>query len=390
MSASRSEVLVVNIATGADKQISAALADSGYLVTSITDPDTCLAKIRDEDPVLVFLGLFDNTWNVADLLRQVRALEAELPVVLMANEDTAQEVIPLLEAGATDYLLFPVPDESLITYCVRHSIERRRDNRKRRRGDRDLKRLNKALVESLKVLEMDQQAGFRVQQGMMPDSPYLADGFTLRHLIVPSLILSGDFIDYFELPDGRLLFYIADVSGHGASGAIVTVLLKSLSGRLFGEVEELGTPDAGEVLAWFNRELLACHLEQHVTMFLGLLSKNGRKLQYANAAHFPATILQSKEMTRYLEVGGLPLGIYPTASYDCREVTLPEVFTMVMFSDGVFEILPEQTLKAKEDHLLSLVQCDLGDIDTMADHLGLGEVKEVPDDIAVFTVARAG
>ncbi len=52
--------------------------------------------------------------------------------------------------------------------------------------------------------------------------------------------------------------------------------------------------------------------------------------------------------------------------------------------------MPQQTLKAKEEHLLTLVECDKGDIDTLADHLGLGEVKEVPDDIAVFTVARAG
>ncbi|MEX2327200.1 MAG: hypothetical protein WD558_05680, partial [Pseudomonadales bacterium] len=221
MSASRSEVLVVNNTTGANNQIAVALDDRVYKVTPITGPERCLSTIRDQSPALVFLSLFDDSYDVADLLKQVRALETDLPVVLMANSATVAQVTALLESGATDYLLFPVPDDSLIDYCVTNCIQRRREKRKRKRGDRDLKRLNKALVESLKVLEMDQQAGFRVQQGMMPDSPYLADGFTLRHLIVPSLILSGDFIDYFELPDGRLLFYIADVSGHGASGAIV-------------------------------------------------------------------------------------------------------------------------------------------------------------------------
>jgi sigma-B regulation protein RsbU (phosphoserine phosphatase) len=125
-------------------------------------------------------------------------------------------------------------------------------------------------------------------------------------------------------------------------------------------------------------------------MFLGVLDKGGRELQYANAAHFPATILSNAESTRYLEMGGLPLGIYDTAEYPCRRLALPEAFNMVMFSDGVFEILPQETLRAKEDHLLSLVECEGGDIEILADQLGLGEVKEVPDDIAVFTVARVG
>lgn len=389
MSVGRKQVLVASETTIANNKITESLDDSGFEVSIITTPEACLSKIGDDSPVLVFLSLFSPHIDAQELLEGIRELEAELPVILMADEQSVEQVVPLLGAGATDYLLFPVAHASLVRYTVTRNIERRLETRRRKRSERDLKRLNKALVDSLKVLERDQQAGLRVQQGMMPESPFVLDSLTLSHRIVPSVILSGDFIDYFELPDHRLLFYIADVSGHGTSGAIITVLLKSLSTRLYNEMEELGLANAGEMLGWFNRELLACGLEQHVTMFLGVIGKNGRTLRYANAAHFPAAILSTPESTQYLEMGGLPLGIYDTAGYRSREVVLPESFTLVMFSDGVFEILSEETLRAKEEYLLSLVKCS-GDIEVLADHLGLGEVKEVPDDIAVFTVARAG
>ena len=180
------------------------------------------------------------------------------------------------------------------------------------------------------------------------------------------------------------------MSGHGTSGAIVTVLLKSQSARLCNEFDDLGLKDAGQILGWFNRELVACGMPQHVTMFLGVIDKRGETLEYANAAHFPGTILTSQESTRYLEAGGLPLGIYETAEYPCRRLEMPDFFSMVMFSDGVFEVMPKDPLKLKEKKLLSLVEYAGSDIAVLAEKLGLDEVEDVPDDIAVFTVVKVG
>lgn len=390
MSVGRREVLVLCEVASTAEEVRSSLSGSGFEVIPADTGDDFLSRITKASPDVILLPVSQSTPNPEEFLLKIRERAPDLPVVLLADPDSVDSVVPLLEAGADDFLIWPGSPEKLLFHILSRNVSQRQERKKRRRSERELKKLNRTLVESLKLLEQDQQAGFRVQQGMMPETPFLTDGLKLEHLIVPSLILSGDFIDYFELPDGRLLFYIADVSGHGAPGAIVTVLLKSLSSRLYNEFDELGLVDAGEILGWFNRELLACNLEQHATMFMGLVDASGERLQYANAAQFPASILSGDGDTRYLEMGGLPLGIYPTGNWQCREVALPKTFTMVMFSDGVFEILPEATLKAKEQHLLSLVQSGNGDLDLIADHLGLGEVKDIVDDIAVFTVARAG
>ena len=61
-----------------------------------------------------------------------------------------------------------------------------------------------------------------------------------------------------------------------------------------------------------------------------------------------------------------------------------------MFSDGGFEIMPQQTLKAKEEHLLSVVKYGNRDVEALAGQLGIASARDVPDDIAVFTVAAVG
>jgi serine phosphatase RsbU (regulator of sigma subunit) len=303
--------------------------------------------------------------------------------------DAIKLVQPALMRGADDYLITPILDYALLDHLVMKNIRLGRERNKRLIEAEKLAILNRKLEESLRILEKDQRAGFQVQRGMMPQSPYQVGDVVFTHKIIPSVILSGDFIDYFQFSESRFLFYIADVSGHGASSAFVTVLLKNLSRRLSREYDTLELPDTADILDWFNSELLSSDLEHHVTMFLGIVDTQRQELQYSNAAHFPGTIFSSSKRTEFLEIGGLPLGLYENASYETSILELPQVFTLVMFSDGVFEVMKQQTLKAKEDFLLSLVKSGSSTVAALTEHLGLGAVKDAPDDIALFTIARA-
>ena len=66
------------------------------------------------------------------------------------------------------------------------------------------------------MLKQDQLAGLEVQKSLMPESPLTFADYEISHSVTPSLYLSGDFVGY-EFVLGRyLVFYFADVSGHGA------------------------------------------------------------------------------------------------------------------------------------------------------------------------------
>jgi serine phosphatase RsbU (regulator of sigma subunit) len=390
MGVGKGEVLLFGSDAVIQSEIVDLLQEDGYQIYYADTAEECVARINSGRLDLLLVSLSDLLQSPHSTLANFRRVAPRLPIVLLADEYSAPHLVSALNQGADDYVILPLSDPALLIYVLRQTIGRKREIKRREQNERVLAKTNKTLLESLQVLEQDQQAGFRVQRGMMPDTPLTIDDLIFEHRIVPSLILSGDTIDYFELPDQRLLFYIADVSGHGTAAAIVTVVLKGLFQQLLTDFDKLDIPRTDQILEWLNRELLVVRLEQHVTLFLGLISEDRRNLEYSNAAHFPGTMVFSASGTQYLTLGGLPLGLVPSPGYVRRELDLPKSFTIVMFSDGVFEILPQTGLQAKEKHLISLVNYAQGKVESVAEKLGLKDLADIPDDIALFTVTKVG
>ena len=248
--------------------------------------------------------------------------------------------------------------------------------------------MNAQLSEHLKDLQKDQRAGRHVQMGMLPPTPMEIDGVRLSHTVFPSLFLSGDFIDYFRITDKHFIFYVADVSGHGASSAFVTVLLKNISRRLRREykVKMLNHPEL--ILDWLNQEILEDKLDKHVTLFLGVVNTSRRRLAFANAGHFPCPVLATPDGAEFLEVKGKPLGLFPNPVYESATVDLPESFILGAFSDGVLEVMDGQDLAAKEARLKDAVAGSNGRLRNLCAALHLEDDMEAPDDVACLLVTQ--
>ena len=384
MSDDKYQLLIISGSAKAE-EMKLRLAERDLNAVNIVDYPNALPVIRSALPDLILLTKEPGHSSLS-LINKIHRQFPLVPIVMVATNIAEEAMREHLEAGASDYIYYAGAEKELLAYVVMHNLERR--------INAAVAAASEESILMFRQLERDQRAGFRVQQTMLPDSPTSIRGITFNHQLYPSLIMSGDFIDYFELFDGRVAFYIADVSGHGASSAVITVLLKSLSRRLLDEFRRfLSTAD---ILSWINTELMQWKLEQYVTMFIGIIDKKNDSLEYSNAAHFPGTILCVDQGAKFLKIGGQPLGLYGEPAYQVYHVDLPENYSIVMFSDGVFEILPQKTLEAKEEHLLSMVKCqhlgeDLsGMVDGLVDDLGVLSASAIPDDIAVFTVASSG
>ena len=66
---------------------------------------------------------------------------------------------------------------------------------------------------------------------MLPHNHQRFGDYLFTREVIPSSFLSGDFIDVFKIDARHWGFYLADVSGHGVSSALVTVLLRSFVQR---------------------------------------------------------------------------------------------------------------------------------------------------------------
>ena len=384
MSDDKHQLLIISGSAEAE-EMRLRLVEGGRNAVTIVDYPNALPVIRSTLPDLILLTNEPGHSSLS-LIDKIHRQFPLVTIVMVATNIVEEAMGEHLQAGASDYIYYVGAEKELLAHVVMHNLECRTNAAAAAASEES--------TSMFRRLERDQRSGFRVQQAMLPDSPTSIRGITFNHQLYPSLIMSGDFIDYFELFDGRVAFYIADVSGHGASSAFITVLLKSLSRRLLDEFRRFLS--TAEILGWMNSELMQWKLEQHVTMFFGIIDQENSSLEYSNAAHFPGAILCFDQGANFLEIGGQPLGLYKEPLYQVHHVDLPENYSIVMFSDGVFEILPQRTLEAKEEHLLSVVKCqqlgeDLsGMVDGLVDDLGVLSASAIPDDIAVFTVASSG
>ncbi len=236
-------------------------------------------------------------------------------------------------------------------------------------------------------LKRDQRAGRYIQMGMLPPSPMMIDDYRLQQDMLPSHMLSGDFVDYFAFADGYFAAYVADVSGHGASSAFVTVLLKNFSRRIRREYHPKMLNEPGQILEWLNREILEQHIDKHVAMVLVVADCKRHQFTIVNAGHYPAAILVSNGQARFVENAGKPVGLFPKVSFESYTADIGEEDRLVVFSDGVLEMLDEPTHTEREQKLLD-VAASAEDVREVWRAFGFDEERSGPDDMTCLIVSR--
>lgn len=373
------------------ESLAAYLEDSNFKVLQALNGLQGLQIFESKQPDLVICDLRMPQIDGLELIRRIRQTASETPIIVLSGAGVMSDAVEALRLGAADYLIKPLEDLAVLEHSVRRALDRAYLRVENQRYRDKLEAANRELQASLNLLQEDQNAGRQVQMNMLPVTPWSIEGLEFSHRIIPSLYLSGDFVDYFRVDERRVAFYLADVSGHGASSAFVTVLLKFMTTRLLYESRRNGTlPEfkPSEVLAHINRGLINTKLGKHVTMLGGVIDLEKNCLTYSIGGHLPLPVLFVDGQASYLEGRGLPVGLFDDASYDDRVMELPPSFSLSLFSDGILDVLPGATLKEKEALLPEQVAAAGGTLDGLRQVFGLANLAEMPDDIALLVLSR--
>lgn len=369
------------------------LRDAGFVVLEESDPEVALANLHTtEMPDLILLNLQLSSIDGMHVLQDLHNQFPLLGVIVASAVNTQEDVIQALRLGAKDYLIKPIANVELVVNSVSRVLNLRELERVNLRYHDQLRAANTELRDNLEELERDHIAGRRVQKRMMPTG-LATHGYSIQHRIVPSLYLSGDFVDYGLVNNRFLVFYLADVSGHGASSAFVTIWLKYVVSRmvkeegLFHDVNAFDD-DPNNMLRQVNLELQDTQLGHHLTFFVGVIDTVTRQMRYVVAGHLPLPLLLTEEGAIYLQGKGKPVGIFKDVNWVVNEYSLPEKFSLVCFSDGILETIADVNLQEKEKILLQAIESSDGKLDSICETLAIKRSQDRPDDIAVLTVTR--
>jgi sigma-B regulation protein RsbU (phosphoserine phosphatase) len=396
-------ILLIDDDANVRRSISAFLSDSGFQIIEAATGTEGVSLFQNAKPDLVVCDLKMLDMDGLDVITEVVSKSANIPVIVISAGGEIADAVQALRLGAADYLMKPIKDLEVLEYSVRRGLKQAALIAENLAYSKQLESTNSQLRRSLDLLRMDQQAGRLVQTRLLPDTPLQVGRFSCQHKIIPSLYLSGDFVDYWREEGDQLVFYIADVSGHGASSAFVTVLLKyrvrDITKRHY---KKHGGLSAAAILSKLNIELGQARLQKHVTMFIGIIDLKSNTLSHSAAGHYPMPIIGIKagiktgiktgikaistDSYTLLEEKSFPLGVHNKASYDDAILNIDSGFSINLFSDGVLELIDKKSLDRKEAYLIDLVTKGKGRYREVYNSLGLDSVADAPDDVALLTI----
>jgi sigma-B regulation protein RsbU (phosphoserine phosphatase) len=187
-----------------------------------------------------------------------------------------------------------------------------------------------------RLVNQELETARRIQESFLPQALPYHSGWDIGAFWRPMREVAGDFYDFYPLPDGRLALVIADVSGKGVPAA----LFMALSVTVLRFAMSLGFPP-GELLDRANQAILSDQQSSmFATVFAGYLDLATSGLQYASAGHNPPLLYRARRgACEYLEASGVAMGLFREARYAEKRVEMEEGDVLVLYTDGITEII---------------------------------------------------
>lgn len=109
---STGHILVIDDDQDQIEFIQRTLENSGYQVTSAQDGHTGLRAVFDIRPDIILLDIIMPNMDGFETCRRIREI-TDIPIVMLTNRRSDQDLIDGLEAGADDYIMKPVAPDVL-------------------------------------------------------------------------------------------------------------------------------------------------------------------------------------------------------------------------------------------------------------------------------------
>lgn len=266
------------------------------------------------------------------------------PTIVLADQTQASALAEAWQRGAlAGWIRHAIPTQlSEVVEQIRHQYQRQQDSR-------------------------DLPAAVKLQQSLLP-KPLHIQGYTLNHFYQPAAFLSGDWVDYWKIDEQHVLFYLADVAGHGVASSLLSAWLAAFHGRD-------SRPE--DLLNQMNRLLLAQDTGKHITVLCGLLDLQQHRVHWCSAGHYPPAILiQPDQHPEILTSSSFPLGLTAQLNIQMQTIALQPNSQLIFASDGALEAF-EGNLSAQLQQL----------IEQLSTHR-FTPPQDLPDDLALLCLSR--
>jgi serine phosphatase RsbU (regulator of sigma subunit) len=191
------------------------------------------------------------------------------------------------------------------------------------------------------TLEKELEVARTIQETLVPPPDLMVRNFiNLAGYFLPATQCGGDWWTVHDMPDGRILVVIGDVTGHGVPSAMITAAAKAACDVV--RATEGNALTVTRLLEVMNRAIFESAKRKFVmTCFASIVDPKARTITYANAGHnFPYLFRPAGGDGTDFQVlmsRGNRLGDLEESSYAEKTNTLQPGDVLVWYTDGIVE-----------------------------------------------------
>src|SRR6266853_813439 len=381
----RAQILVVDDDAVSRKILAQLLASAGLQCHECEDGTEALELIRAKQPSLLLLDFDMPGLNGAEVLKSLRSDKdpaiAQIPAIMLTGHGSEESEVRCLQAGADDFVTKPVN-----AAVLRARIETQLRLRSMRR---QLERQNNELEEWRRNLERDLAAAQLTQQSLIPQKPPIIAGWEVAACYRPVIQVGGDIYGWLRMKDGRILFWIADGTGHGAAAALLTTLAKLLFHHGSGEHDS-----PARVMEAVNNDFRSIFGGRSfmTAMCVAVDPATGRAT-IVGAGHPPVLIARRGGGTGSIASVAPPLGLieHPEFTETIVDLDLGDAF--LLYTDGLFGAARGERLRLTPERLEKMLDHSAPNAEALLRGILNQAVPEngkdaLPDDLAALAVRR--
>ena len=383
---SRARILVVDDDAISRKILAQLLASAGHESRECEDGAKALQLIHAKPPSLLLLDFDMPGLNGAEVLRRLRSdadpAVAQIPAIMLTGHGSEESEVSCLQAGADDFVTKPINAAVLLA-----RIETQLRLRSMRR---QLERQNDELEGWRRNLERDLEAARLTQQSLIPQKPPQLPGWQVATCYRPVIQVGGDIYGWLPMKDSRILFWIADGTGHGAAAALLTTLAKLLFHH--GSVEHDAPATVMERVNSDFRSIFGAR--SFMTAMCVALDPASGHASVVGAGHPPLLVIRDNGATESIASIAPPLGLIEHPEFTETVIGFEAGDAFLLYTDGLFgsakdglRRLTPQRLEKMLDHSAPSAEALLKGILTQVAPDNAGDA--LPDDMAALAVRRA-
>jgi serine phosphatase RsbU (regulator of sigma subunit) len=239
-------------------------------------------------------------------------------------------------------------------------------------------------------LETEVQLARQIQQTFIPESlPQFTD-WELAARWKTARQVGGDFYDVFDLPDGHLGLFIADVADKGVPAALFMALTRTLV-----RAAVLDAESPAEAMRRVN-DLLIPDTKQgmFVTAVYAVLDRRANELTYVNAGHNPPLWVRGDGSIEKLTRTAIALGVVTGEPVEQRTIKIESCDNVFLYTDGLTESFDAENEFYGEERLLEAVRSSscltASDLLDAVEKSLLNFVQDMPpaDDLTMLVLRR--